>query len=147
MTDILGNLRERELRVVSMRRLGVTYAEIGKDFGVSLERVRQLAYKAIRKIAHPARGGGGFDVAHSWINCRKHGSKPKGHYPKYSSAASYQQVKALAEWEAAARQVDAACREMERFGIAYLPDDLNEFKIANEWRRRNGTEITRMVCS
>lgn len=141
MTDILGNLRERELRVVSMRRLGATYAEIGEDFGVTSVRVHQLARGAIRKISHPARGGGGFDVAHSWVNCRKHGSKPKGYFPKYSSAASYQQVKALAEWEVSARDVDMACREMEEFGIAYLPDDLNELKIANEWRRKNGTAV------
>jgi len=141
MTDILGNLKERELRVVSMRRLGATYAEMGEDLGVTAVRVNQLTYQAIRKISHPARGGGGFDVANSWVNCRKHGSKPKGYFPKYSSAASYQQVKALAEWEAAARDVDMACREMERFGIAYLPDDLNELKIANEWRRKNGTTV------
>jgi transposase len=138
MTDILGKLRERELRIVSMRRSGMTYPQIAEDFDVSSNRVHQLAKEAIRKIAHPARGGGGFDVAHSWVNCRKHGSEPKGYYPKYSNAASYEQVKALHKWQESARDVETACREMESSGIGYIIDDLNEFKISNEWRRKNG---------
>jgi hypothetical protein len=120
----------------------MTYGAIAQQLGVCTERSRQITFRAIRKIGHKSRGGGGTHVAELWANCRKHGSKPKNYFPEYSSAASYQQVKALAEWEDAARDVDMACREMEQFGISYLPDDLNELKIANEWRRKNGTEIT-----
>ena len=136
MTDILGSLNERELLCVSMRRDGMTYRQVGAALGVGVERARQLTFRAIRKIGHPNRGGGGTWIAEKWVNCRKAGEK---HNSKYSSAASYEQVKALHKWQESALGVETACHEMESVGIGDLIDDLNESKIANEWRRKNGT--------
>ena len=58
--DVLGNLTEREARVLKMR-FGIdmptdhTLEEVGKQFDVTLERIRQIEAKALRKLRHPSR--------------------------------------------------------------------------------------------
>ena len=58
--DILGNLTEREARVLKMR-FGIdmptdhTLEEVGKQFDVTRERIRQIEAKALRKLRHPSR--------------------------------------------------------------------------------------------
>ncbi len=60
--DILKTLTPREEKVIKMRygidvASGYTLEEIGKDFGVTRERVRQIEVKALRKLRHPSRSG------------------------------------------------------------------------------------------
>jgi len=56
--DILGSLSDRERKVVEMR-FGLdekgerTMEEVGKQFGVGRERIRQIEAKALRKLRHP----------------------------------------------------------------------------------------------
>ena len=60
MTRMLGTLTAREERVLRMR-FGIgtegesTRDEIGEQFSVSRERIRQIEGKAIRKLKHPSR--------------------------------------------------------------------------------------------
>ncbi len=59
-TRILASLTAREERVVRMRfGLGMnsehTLEEVGKQFSVTRERIRQIEAKALRKLKHPSR--------------------------------------------------------------------------------------------
>jgi RNA polymerase primary sigma factor len=57
---VLGFLNEREREVLEMR-FGLndgrdhTLEEVGKTFGVTRERIRQIEAKALRKLRHPSR--------------------------------------------------------------------------------------------
>ena len=51
------NMTEKETTVLVLRSNGVGYAAIGKVYGVSGERAKQIANKAARKLAHPSRLG------------------------------------------------------------------------------------------
>jgi RNA polymerase primary sigma factor len=58
--SLLATLTERERRVLAMRfglEDGQTYTleEVGRAFGVTRERVRQIEAKALRKLRHPQR--------------------------------------------------------------------------------------------
>ena len=60
MNEILDGLNERERRVLIMRfglEDGVTRTleDVGKEFDVTRERVRQIEAKALRKLRHPQR--------------------------------------------------------------------------------------------
>jgi len=49
-------LTEREARVLLLRYLDkLTYEEVGKECGVTRERIRQIEQKALRKLRHPLR--------------------------------------------------------------------------------------------
>jgi RNA polymerase primary sigma factor len=58
--DVLATLSERERRVLQLR-FGLedgrsrTLEEVGRDFGVTRERIRQIEAKALRKLRHPSR--------------------------------------------------------------------------------------------
>lgn len=53
---ITNGLTEREAKIVKMRhQQGMTFESIGKVFGVTRERVRQIEHKALRKLRHPSR--------------------------------------------------------------------------------------------
>jgi len=58
--DVLDSLTERERRVLSLR-FGLvdgysrTLEEVGKQFKVTRERIRQIEAKALRKMRHPTR--------------------------------------------------------------------------------------------
>jgi RNA polymerase primary sigma factor len=58
--DILDGLTPREAKVLRMR-FGIemdndhTLEEVGKQFDVTRERVRQIEHKALRKLKHPSR--------------------------------------------------------------------------------------------
>ena len=58
--EVLSTLSERERRVLQLR-FGLedgrsrTLEEVGKDFGVTRERIRQIEAKALRKLRHPSR--------------------------------------------------------------------------------------------
>ncbi len=60
MEDVLDSLTERERQVLRMR-FGLedgrqrTLEEVGKVFGVTRERIRQIEAKALRKLRHPTR--------------------------------------------------------------------------------------------
>jgi RNA polymerase primary sigma factor len=59
-THLLAPLTPREERIVRMRfGLGVnsdhTLEEVGQQFSVTRERIRQIEAKAIRKLKHPSR--------------------------------------------------------------------------------------------
>ncbi|PVZ65667.1 RNA polymerase sigma factor RpoD [Pelagibaculum spongiae] len=59
-TDILAGLTAREAKVLRMR-FGIdmntdhTLEEVGKQFDVTRERIRQIEAKALRKLRHPSR--------------------------------------------------------------------------------------------
>jgi len=58
--EVLGQLTEREQKVLRMRfGIGMntdhTLEEVGKQFGVTRERIRQIEAKALRKLRHPSR--------------------------------------------------------------------------------------------
>ena len=58
--DILGSLTAREAKVLRMRfGIGMntdhTLEEVGKQFDVTRERIRQIEAKALRKLKHPSR--------------------------------------------------------------------------------------------
>jgi len=58
--DILESLTEREAKVLQMRfGIGMntdhTLEEVGKQFDVTRERIRQIEAKALRKLRHPSR--------------------------------------------------------------------------------------------
>ena len=58
--DVLGGLTPREAKVLRMR-FGIdmntdhTLEEVGKQFDVTRERIRQIEAKALRKLRHPSR--------------------------------------------------------------------------------------------
>ena len=59
-TDILNSLTPREAKVLRMRfGIGMntdhTLEEVGKQFDVTRERIRQIEAKALRKLRHPSR--------------------------------------------------------------------------------------------
>ena len=57
---LLGDLKERERQVIELR-FGLrdghprTLEEVGKEFNVTRERIRQIEAKALRKLRHPSR--------------------------------------------------------------------------------------------
>ena len=57
---MLDSLSERERRVLQLR-FGLedgrsrTLEEVGKEFNVTRERIRQIEAKALRKLRHPTR--------------------------------------------------------------------------------------------
>jgi RNA polymerase primary sigma factor len=58
--DVLSTLPDREARVLKMRfgideRSKHTLEEVGNDFDVTRERIRQIEAKALRKLRHPSR--------------------------------------------------------------------------------------------
>jgi RNA polymerase primary sigma factor len=58
--DVLDSLTQRERRVLQLR-FGLddgrsrTLEEVGREFGVTRERIRQIEAKALRKLRHPSR--------------------------------------------------------------------------------------------
>lgn len=58
--NVLGGLTAREAKVLRMR-FGIdmntdhTLEEVGKQFDVTRERIRQIEAKALRKLRHPSR--------------------------------------------------------------------------------------------
>ena len=60
INTLLSNLSDREERVIKLR-FGLidgrtkTLEEVGKEFGVTRERIRQIEAKALRKLRHPSR--------------------------------------------------------------------------------------------
>jgi len=60
LTEVLGTLTERERKIVEMR-FGLvdgyerTLEEIGRQYNVTRERIRQIEAKALRKMRHPTR--------------------------------------------------------------------------------------------
>jgi RNA polymerase primary sigma factor len=60
LSDVLSSLNERERKVLEMRfGLGDGYSrtleEVGRQFRVTRERIRQIEAKALRKMRHPTR--------------------------------------------------------------------------------------------
>ena len=60
LVEVLGTLTEREQKVLCLR-FGLedgrarTLEEVGKEFDVTRERIRQIEAKALRKLRHPSR--------------------------------------------------------------------------------------------
>lgn len=60
LEEVLGTLTEREKKVLTLR-FGLedgrarTLEEVGKEFNVTRERIRQIEAKALRKLRHPSR--------------------------------------------------------------------------------------------
>lgn len=61
LTEVLGTLSEKERKVLVLR-YGLdngeakTLEDVGKEFNVTRERIRQIEVKALRKLRHPSRG-------------------------------------------------------------------------------------------
>lgn len=62
LEEVLCKLDERERRIIDLR-YGLTdgkyrtLEEVGKEFGITRERIRQIEAKVLRKLRHPAYGG------------------------------------------------------------------------------------------
>ncbi|MFW6238781.1 MAG: RNA polymerase sigma factor RpoD, partial [Halanaerobiales bacterium] len=60
LDEVLDTLTDREKRILELR-FGIedgrprTLEEVGKEFGVTRERIRQIEAKALRKLRHPSR--------------------------------------------------------------------------------------------
>ena len=60
LNDVLLGLTDREEKVLRLR-FGMddgrarTLEEVGKEFNVTRERIRQIEAKALRKLRHPSR--------------------------------------------------------------------------------------------
>ena len=60
LDSVLETLTDREEKVLRMR-FGLldgrsrTLEEVGREFGVTRERIRQIEAKALRKLRHPSR--------------------------------------------------------------------------------------------
>ena len=60
LEDVLSTLTDREQKVLRLR-FGLddgrarTLEEVGKEFNVTRERIRQIEAKALRKLRHPSR--------------------------------------------------------------------------------------------
>ena len=60
LEEVLGTLTEREQKVLKLR-FGLedgrsrTLEEVGREFEVTRERIRQIEAKALRKLRHPSR--------------------------------------------------------------------------------------------
>jgi len=60
LLEVLDSLNEREKKVLKLR-FGLedgrarTLEEVGKEFNVTRERIRQIEAKALRKLRHPSR--------------------------------------------------------------------------------------------
>ena len=57
---MLHTLSDREAKVLKMRfgldgYRPMTLEEVGREFGVTRERIRQIEAKALRKLKHPSR--------------------------------------------------------------------------------------------
>lgn len=62
VADVLSTLDEREADIIARRfglgnRKAQTLDDIGKDYGLSKERIRQIEEKAMRKLRNPMRAG------------------------------------------------------------------------------------------
>ena len=60
LVEVLGTLTEREQKVLRLRFAlddgrARTLEEVGKEFNVTRERIRQIEAKALRKLRHPSR--------------------------------------------------------------------------------------------
>ncbi|MBQ1311039.1 MAG: RNA polymerase sigma factor RpoD [Blautia sp.] len=60
LDEVLATLTEREQKVLRLRfglddGRGRTLEEVGKEFNVTRERIRQIEAKALRKLRHPSR--------------------------------------------------------------------------------------------
>ncbi len=60
LDEVLSTLSDREARVLKLRfglegSKQMTLEEVGKVFGVTRERIRQIEAKALRKLKHPSR--------------------------------------------------------------------------------------------
>jgi len=58
--DVLGTVSERERQVLELRfglvdGYGRTLEELGRQFKVTRERIRQIEAKALKKMRHPTR--------------------------------------------------------------------------------------------
>jgi RNA polymerase sigma factor (sigma-70 family) len=58
--DILASLTERERKIIEMRygldnEQGLTLKEVGHEFGLTRERIRQIEKEALAKLRHPSR--------------------------------------------------------------------------------------------
>lgn len=58
--EVLASLSDREAKVLKMRfglmgEKPMTLEEVGREFGVTRERIRQIEAKALRKLRHPSR--------------------------------------------------------------------------------------------
>jgi len=60
LKEVLGALSDRESRVLKMRfgvdgKRPMTLEEVGREFGVTRERIRQIEAKALKKLKHPSK--------------------------------------------------------------------------------------------
>lgn len=60
LEGVLGTLSDREAKVLRLRfglagSKPMTLEEVGREFGVTRERIRQIEAKALRKLKHPSR--------------------------------------------------------------------------------------------
>ena len=75
--DVLTSLSEREQKVLELRfglgdGFSRTLEEVGRQFQVTRERIRQIEAKALRKMRHPTR----IRQLHGFLEVRQPRSAP-----------------------------------------------------------------------
>ncbi|MGF1529734.1 MAG: RNA polymerase sigma factor RpoD [Puniceicoccaceae bacterium] len=89
MVDVLDSLSEREKKVLSLR-FGLadgysrTLEEVGRQFKVTRERIRQIEAKALRKMRHPTR----LRQLHGFIESEGNGGSTDGPNEFLNTAAA-----------------------------------------------------------
>ena len=59
--EVMEEMTKKEQKLLRMRYYeNMTLEEVGKEFNISVERVRQIEAKTFRKLRHPTRLGGDF---------------------------------------------------------------------------------------
>ena len=130
LREVLDTLTPREKRVLELR-YGLedgrprTLEEVGKEFNVTRERIRQIEAKALRKLRHPRRSG----AIREWNTWKEHERTvgdhsaastggPAGDRPAWTARLSQGSVRARARLGAAAAALTVQCGE--RLGLKQL---------------------------
>ena len=139
-------LSERESRCIYLHYKDVKiYDDIGKEFGVTRERIRQIIAKALRKLRHPIRSGQFLAVPKSEYNeLKKENAVLRSHLEELSKMLNIpptQEPAAVAPFlETPIMKLDLSVRAyncLVRNGGFRTYKDFINYKISNLMRIRN----------
>lgn len=128
ISEWLENLSYREKAVVKMRyEDGMTLEEIGKEFGVTRERIRQIDAKALRKLRHPS-----YAKIVACISLVEHNEKMEQKQEEIDSLSRrYRELRAYTKklHEAIAEEIPSLTKVLSALPEAPGTEDLADMKI------------------